>query len=104
MRYTGHNLYGRFNQGVSSPPPPDPKAVNQLNQVVNNCFDVAALILAIPTEVGQQPCSCHRIRPDKRRLHGTKRRQKCGIEAELTRLLGEIRSPLGDRISGRHGV
>jgi hypothetical protein len=39
-----------FQKWVSSLPPPDPKVVNQLNQVVDNCFDIAERVLATQRE------------------------------------------------------
>ncbi|HKS50318.1 MAG TPA: hypothetical protein VJS67_00430, partial [Pseudonocardiaceae bacterium] len=39
-----------FQKWVSSLPPPDPKVLSQLNQVVDNCFDVAERVLATQRE------------------------------------------------------
>lgn len=39
-----------FQKWVGSLPPPDPKVVHQLNQVVDNCFDVAERVLAAQRE------------------------------------------------------
>jgi hypothetical protein len=43
-------LWADFQKWVSSLPPPDPKLLNQLNQVVDNCFDVAERVLATQRE------------------------------------------------------
>lgn len=76
-------LWADFQNWVSSLPPPDPKVFNQLNQVVDNCFDVAERMLATQREFTKLR-RCHRVGRDQRCLRGAKRRQKCGIEAELT--------------------
>lgn len=43
-----------FQKWVSSLPPPDPKVLNQLDQVVDNCFDVAERVLATQREFAKK--------------------------------------------------
>jgi hypothetical protein len=43
-------LWTDLQKWVSSLPPPDPKVLSQLNQVVDNCFDVAERVLATQRE------------------------------------------------------
>ncbi|MBV8994190.1 MAG: hypothetical protein JO287_10940 [Pseudonocardiales bacterium] len=43
-------LWADFQKWISSLPPPDPKVLNQLNQVVDDCFDVAERVLATHRE------------------------------------------------------
>jgi hypothetical protein len=43
-------LWADLQNWVSSLPPPDPKVLNQLNHVVDNCFDVAERVLATQRE------------------------------------------------------
>jgi hypothetical protein len=43
-----------FQKWVSSLPPPDTKVLNQLDQVVDNCFDVAERVLATQREFAKK--------------------------------------------------